>query len=63
MATYYHEPSRTFSEYLLLPNLTTRDCTPDRIDLTTPLVRYRRGDAAIIEHQAAVRVSDHAGGL
>jgi len=43
MATYYTEPSRTFSEYLLLPNLTTKDCTPDRIDLTTPLVRYRRG--------------------
>ena len=45
MATYYHEPSRTFSEYLLLPNLTTRDCIPERVDLTTPLVRYRRGDA------------------
>lgn len=44
MATYYSEPSRTFSEYLLLPNLTTKDCTPDRVDLTTPLVRYRRGE-------------------
>lgn len=43
MATYYTEPSRTFSEYLLLPNLTTRDCTPERVDLTAPLVRYRRG--------------------
>ncbi len=44
MATYYHEPSRTFSEYLLLPNLTTKDCIPDKVDLTTPLVRYRRGE-------------------
>jgi len=43
MAIYYTEPSRTFSEYLLLPNLTTKDCTPDRVDLTTPLVRFRRG--------------------
>ena len=43
MATYYTEPSRTFSEFLLLPNLTTKDCTPDRVDLTTPLVRYKRG--------------------
>ncbi|HEX2950550.1 MAG TPA: IMP dehydrogenase, partial [Armatimonadota bacterium] len=43
MATYYTEPSRTFSEYLLLPNLTAKDCTPDSVDLSTPLVRYRRG--------------------
>lgn len=33
--------SRTFSEYLLVPNLTTRDCIPDNVVLTTPLTRYR----------------------
>ncbi len=31
MAYYFSEPSRTFSEYLLVPNLTTRECTPDKI--------------------------------
>lgn len=43
MATFLSEPSRTFSEYLLLPNLTTRNCTPDNINLKTPIVKYRKG--------------------
>ena len=38
------ELSRTFSEYLLLPNLTTEECTPDSVDLSTPLVRFRKGE-------------------
>ena len=44
MAFYYNEPSRTFSEYLLLPNLTTKDCTPDKVSLRTPIVRYKAGE-------------------
>lgn len=43
MATFLNEPSRTFSEYLLLPNLTTRNCTPGNIDLKTPAAKYRKG--------------------
>ncbi len=44
MAYYYDERSRTFSEYLLLPNLTTRDCTPANINLKTPIVRFKKGE-------------------
>ena len=44
MAIIYPDVSRTFSEFLLLPNLTTRDCTPTSIDLTTPLVKYSSGN-------------------
>ena len=44
MAYYYDERSRTFSEYLLLPNLTTKDCTPANITLKTPIVKYRKGE-------------------
>ncbi|AGC68141.1 inosine-5'-monophosphate dehydrogenase GuaB [Thermoclostridium stercorarium subsp. stercorarium DSM 8532] len=44
MAIIYPEVSRTFSEFLLLPNLTTRDCTPDKIDLTTPLVKFSKDE-------------------
>ena len=44
MATIIPELSRTFSEYLLLPNLTTEECTPDSVDLSTPLVRFRKGE-------------------
>src|SRR3954469_16255468 len=40
MAFVYHEPSRTFGEYLLIPNLTTKQCFPNNVDLTAPLVRF-----------------------
>ncbi len=43
MATIFELESRTFSEYLLVPNLTTRECTPDRVDLTTAIAKYRKG--------------------
>ncbi|CAM5274844.1 inosine 5-monophosphate dehydrogenase [Streptomyces spiroverticillatus] len=38
------EISRTLSEYLLIPGLTTEDCTPDTVDLGTALVRHRIGE-------------------
>lgn len=41
MAYIYPEVSRTFNEYLLVPNLTTKNCTPDNVSLKTPLVRYK----------------------
>lgn len=44
MAFIYQEPSHTFSEYLLLPGLTTKDCTPNNVSLRTPIVRYRAGE-------------------
>ena len=43
MAYYYSEPSRTFSEYLLVPGYTSEDCIPDHVSLRTPLVKYRKG--------------------
>jgi IMP dehydrogenase len=43
MATIFDQESRTFSEYLLIPNLTTRACTPDRVDLSAKIVKYRKG--------------------
>jgi IMP dehydrogenase len=46
MAYYYNEPSRTFSEYLLIPNLTTRTCTPDSVSLKTPVAKYKKGEKA-----------------
>jgi len=44
MAYYYSEPSRTFSEYLLIPGYTSPDCIPANVSLRTPLVKYRRGE-------------------
>ena len=44
MAYYYSEPSRTFSEYLLIPGYTSEECVPDNVSLRTPLVKYRKGE-------------------
>ena len=44
MATYFNEPSRTFSEYLLVPGYTDERCIPSNVSLRTPLVKYRKGE-------------------
>ena len=43
MATYFNEPSHTFSEYLLIPGYTDERCIPQNVSLKTPLVKYRKG--------------------
>ena len=48
VAFIYPEPSRTFAEYLLLPNLTRKECTPSSVSLRTPLVRFAKGGAPSI---------------
>ncbi len=49
MAQIVDDISRTFNEYLLIPGLTTKDCTPDKISLKTPLVKYYKGGKSDIE--------------
>ena len=44
MATYFTEPSHTFSEYLLIPGYTDERCIPANVSLRTPLVKYRKGE-------------------
>lgn len=48
MAKIYSEPSRTFNEYLLIPNLTTKECTPNNVSLKTPLVKFKKGEESAI---------------
>ncbi|MDD5973354.1 MAG: IMP dehydrogenase [Spirochaetales bacterium] len=43
MATYYNEPSHTFSEYLLIPGYSDSTCIPSNVSLKTPLVKYKKG--------------------
>jgi len=43
MAYYFNEPSRTFSEYLLIPGYTSPECIPANVTLKTPLVKFRKG--------------------
>ena len=48
MAKILPDISRTFSEFLLLPNLTTKDCIPENVSLKTPLVKFKKGEEAAI---------------
>ncbi len=44
MAYFFDEPSRTFSEYLLIPGYSDENCIPSRVSLCTPLVKYAKGE-------------------
>ena len=48
MATYYNEPSRTFSEYLLIPGYSDANCIPYNVSLKTPLVKFKKGEEPAI---------------
>lgn len=48
MAKYLNDISRTFSEYLLIPGLTTKSCVPDLVSLKTPLVKFKKGETSDI---------------
>ena len=44
MAKILEDISRTFNEFLLLPNLTTEECVPNNVSLKTPLVKFKKGE-------------------
>lgn len=44
MAYYYEEPSRTFSEYLLVPGYSSADCVPNKVSLQTPVTKFKKGE-------------------
>ena len=46
MAKILEDISRTFNEFLLLPNLTDERCIPSNVSLRTPLVKYKKGEEA-----------------
>jgi len=48
MAKIIWEPSRTFGEFLLLPNLTKRVHQPANVDLTRPLVKFKKGEKPML---------------
>lgn len=49
MAQLIREVSRTFNEFLLLPNRTRTGCVPAAIDLRTPLVRHQAARPAAMD--------------
>lgn len=48
MAYFFSEPSRTFSEYLLVPGYSDSNCIPSNVDLKTPLVKFKKGETSEI---------------
>ena len=48
MAFYFKEPSRTFSEYLLVPGYSSTECQPKNVSLKTPLVKFKKGEEPAI---------------
>lgn len=44
MAFYFSEPSRTFSEYLLVPGYSSAECMPANVSLCTPIVKFKKGE-------------------
>jgi len=48
MAFYYDEPAHTFSEYLLVPGYSSKECVPTNVDLRTPLVKFKKGEESAI---------------
>ena len=69
MAKIINEVSRTFNEYLIIPGLTTKAHTPDRVCLETPVVKYKKGEnpkiSLNIPFVSAIMqsVSDHGLGI
>ena len=48
MAKILEDVSRTFNEFLLIPNLTDERCIPSNVSLKTPLVKYKKGEEPAI---------------
>lgn len=48
MAYYFSEPSRTFSEYLLVPGYSATDCVPANVSLRTPIVKFKKGEQSAL---------------
>lgn len=48
MAYVFDEPSHTFNEYLLVPGYTSAECIPAKVNLQTPLTKYRKGETPAI---------------
>ena len=44
MAMVLKDISRTFNEFLLVPNLTDERCIPENVSLKSPLVKFKKGE-------------------
>ena len=57
MAQILKDISRTFNEFLLIPNLTDERCIPSNVSLRTPLVKYKKGEEPTISLNCSFKFS------
>ena len=48
MAIVLQEPSRTFSEYLLIPGYSSAEARPENVSLKTPITKFKKGEEPAI---------------
>lgn len=48
MAYYFEHASHTFNEYLLVPGYSSSQCIPANVDLSTPVVKFKKGEKPAI---------------
>ncbi|MDR3305059.1 MAG: IMP dehydrogenase [Clostridiales Family XIII bacterium] len=48
MAFYFKDSSRTFNEFLLVPGYSSAECVPSNVDLSTPIVKFKRGEESAL---------------
>ena len=60
MAFYYEEPSRTFSEYLLIPGYSSTHCIPSQVNLKNPSGQIQKRGRAGTVHQRSYGFCHHA---
>ena len=49
MAFFFDEPSHTFNECLLVPGYSSAECVPTRVDLSTPITKFKKGEEPAIK--------------
>jgi IMP dehydrogenase len=49
MAYIFDEPSRTFSEYLLVPGYSSTECRVENVSLQAPVVKFKKGEESAIK--------------
>ena len=61
MAIVLTEPSRTFSEYLLVPGYSSADARPENVSLATPITKFKKGEEPKIKGKYSTCFRSNAG--
>ena len=63
MAIYFTEPSRTFSEFLLVPGYSSKQCMVDNVSLKTPVVKFKKRGRTCAHNEHPSGICSDAGSI